>query len=424
MLLSMDINRLKHKLHHNFSRTMTIGKWIVFSIFTGVIMGIISTLFYHSIAFVTTLRENNPYFLALLPVGAVIILLFYHFFHYDQDGGTNLVLSAIQSHDHLPGRMSVLIFFATILSHLAGASVGREGAALQIGGSLGGYLGKRLGLSETDKKTMIMCGMSAAFAGLFGTPMAAAIFSMEVVSVGIMHYAALLPCVLASYIAADISLHFGATPMSFDIAVIPDFDLKGGFYTCLFAIGFGLVSMLFCICLHRFEEGARLLFPNAYVRAAVCGSILLAATLLAGGQSYNGSGVHTIAACMAGEHYRWAFFLKICFTAVSIAAGYKGGEIIPSLSIGASFGSFLASCVHLDPSLAAAVGMGSVFCGVTNCPITSLLLCFELFGMEAAPYFLVAISLSYVVSGYYSLYRSQKIVYSKFKSNFIDKKAD
>ena len=424
MLLSMDINQLKHKLHHNFSRAVITGKWMIFSLLSGIIMGIIGTLFYHSIAFVTTLRENNPYFLALLPIGAVIILLFYHFLHYDNDGGTNLVLSAIHSNDHIPGRMSVLIFFSTILSHLAGASVGREGAALQIGGSLGGYLGKRLGLDETDKKTMIMCGMSAVFASLFGTPIAAAIFSMEVVSVGIMHYAALLPCVLASYVSVGVAHQLGVQSMSFEIAVIPDFDLKGGVYTCVFALAFGLVSMLFCICLHRFEERARLLLPNAYIRAAVCGSILLVGTLLVGDQAYNGSGIHTIAACMAGEHYRWAFLMKICFTSISIAAGYKGGEIIPSLSIGAAFGSFLASCFGLDPSLAAAVGMGSVFCGVTNCPITSLLLCFELFGLEASPYFLVSIALSYVVSGYYSLYRSQKIVYSKFKSNFIDKKAD
>ena len=424
MLAFMNIDQFKHKLSHNFNRALTTGRWIVFSLLCGGIMGAVGTLFYHSIAFVTTLRENNPLFLLLLPFGAAGILLFYHFFHYDNDGGTNLVLSAIQSDDHIPGRMSVLIFFATILSHLAGASVGREGAALQIGGSLGGYLGKLLHLDEREKKTMIMCGMSAVFAALFGTPMAAAIFSMEVVSVGIMHYAALVPCVLASYVAVGVAGFFGAHAGTYTIEVIPAFDFLGGFYTCLFALAFGLVSMFFCICLHRFEQGARFLFKNAYLRAIVLGTVLLVCTALSGDQMFNGSGVRTIAACMRGEHYRFAFLLKIFFTSISIAAGYKGGEIIPSLFIGASFGSLIASLIGLDPSLAAAVGMGSVFCGVTNCPITSLLLCFELFGMEAAPYFLISIALSYVVSGYYSLYRSQKIVYSKFKSNFIDKKAD
>ena len=176
---------------------------------TGIVMGTVGILFYHSIGFVTTLREKDPYFLLLLPVGAVVTYLLYYFAHDENDGGTNLILSAIQSHDHIPGRMSVLVFFSTLISHLAGASVGREGAALQIGGSLGGYLGKLLKLDETEKKTMIMCGMSAAFSALFGTPMAASIFSMEVVSVGIMHYAALVPCVLASYIAFEISQSFG-----------------------------------------------------------------------------------------------------------------------------------------------------------------------------------------------------------------------
>ena len=387
-------------------------------------MGTIGLLFYHSIAFVTILRENNPLFLALLPFGAVIILLMYRLFHYNEDGGTNLVLSAIQSDKHIPGRMSVLIFLATIISHLAGASVGREGASLQIGGSLGGYLGKILHLDEREKKTMIMCGMSAAFSALFGTPMTAAIFSMEVVSVGIMHYQALVPCVIASYIATGLASHFGAVPIHYTIDNIPEFDFVGGLYTGVFAIAFGLVSMLFCVCMRQMEHISRLVLKNQYARAFIGGCVLLVATIISGGQMYNGSGIHTIASCLVGEHYRLAFLWKILFTSVSIASGYKGGEIIPSLSIGASFGSLLATLCGLDPALAASVGMGSVFCGVTNCPISSLLLCFELFGMEAAPYFIISISLSYVVSGYYSLYRSQKIVYSKFQSNFIDKKAD
>lgn len=424
MKLNVDSSLIKHKIHHNAERVITTFRWIVFSMLSGVIMGAVGILFHQGVARAAAFRMQNPYCLFLLPVGAAIILSFYHLLKYDRDGGTNLVISAIQSNDHIPGRMSVLIFFSTILSHLAGASVGREGAALQIGGSLGEYIGRLLRLDEREKKTMIMCGMSAVFASLFGTPMAAAIFSMEVVSVGIMHYAALVPCVLASYVAVGLAQMAGIKPETYTITFIPDFDFLGGFYTCLFAVAFGLVSMFFCICLRQSERMSKVIFRNSYVRAVVCGTVLLVLSLLSGGQTYNGSGIETIEACLSGDHFTFAFLLKIVFTCISIAAGYKGGEIVPSLFIGASFGSMMASFMGLDTSLAAAVGMGSVFCGVTNCPITSLLLCFEMFGMDAAPYFIISISLSYVMSGYYSLYRSQKILYSKFQSNYIDKKAE
>ena len=238
-----------------------------------------------------------------------------------------------------------------------------------------------------------------------------------------MHYAALVPCVLASYIASGIAKTLGGESLHFDILFIPDLTPKEMLCTCLLSIAFGLVSTLFIISLHQSEAFFKSKFKNPYYRAIFCGCLVLIGTLLVGSQTYNGAGTESIGKFLSGDVKPWQFILKILFTSISIAAGYKGGEIIPSLFIGASFGSLMSVILGLDPSLCCAVGMGSVFCGVTNCPITSLLLCFELFGSDAAAYFLISISLSYVVSGYYSLYRSQKIVYSKFKSNYIDKKA-
>ncbi|MBR1628650.1 MAG: chloride channel protein, partial [Lachnospiraceae bacterium] len=298
--MSTKKQKLFHKIDHNLTRAYTTAKWIVFSILTGILMGTVGSLFYHSIGLMTTLRSKYPYFLALLPIGAILTYLLYLLAHDENDGGTNLILSAIQSHDHIPGRMSVLVFLSTLISHLVGASVGREGAALQIGGSLGGYLGKCLKLDETEKKTMIMCGMSAAFSALFGTPMAASIFSMEVVSVGIMHYAALVPCVLASYIASEISHASGGESLHFSIQNIPALDPAGIFYTFILAIAFGLVSMLFCICLHGFEEFFRHILPSPIKRAFVCGSLVLVCTLISGSQTYNGSGVDSLDAFLAG----------------------------------------------------------------------------------------------------------------------------
>ena len=411
---------MKKKIHQNLERVMTVIKWIIYAVMLGSVLGIVGVMFALSIAAATGAREKNPCYLLLLPIAAVFIRYFYHVFHSDDDQGTNIVLSAIHSNDEVPLRMSLLIFASTVLSHLAGASVGREGAALQLGGSLGAWFGRVFNFNAQDKKTMIMCGMSGVFAALFGTPMAAAVFSMEVVSVGIMHYAALLPCVITAYMAHGIAVILGIASPHYDIIAMPAFTLRTGIFTLFYGAACGLVSMIFCILLRQVEKFAHTAFYNRYVRAFVFGTLLLGATIVCGTQEFNGAGGDVIAVAVLGKTYTYAFVIKMLFTAVSIAAGYKGGEIVPSFFIGATFGSLAATLTGANPSLMAAVGIGCVFCGVTNCPISSLLICFELFGLEAAPYFIISIAISYMVSGYYGLYSGQKIVYSKYKSIFID----
>ncbi len=418
-----DKTRFQKKIDQNMERAVTVFKWIVYAVMLGSVLGIIGSLFAYLISMVTAARQANPRFLLLLPFGAVVIRLFYHAFHSDDDRGTNIVLSAIHSNDEVPLRMTVLIFFSTILSHLSGASVGREGAALQLGGSLGNWFGRIFNFNPQDKKTMIMCGMSGVFAALFGTPMAAAVFSMEVVSVGIMHYAALLPCVITAYIAHGIAVLLDIPGEHYAILNMPAFNLSTGAVTLFFGAACGLISMLFCICLRKVEKFAHTYIDNRYLRAFICGLLLLAATYVSGDQFYNGAGADAVAAAVSGKIFTYAFLVKMLFTAVSIAAGYKGGEIVPSLFIGATFGSLVASLIGFNPSLMAAVGTGCVFCGVTNCPLSSLLICFELFGLDAAPFFILSIAVSYTVSGYYGLYSGQKIVYSKYKSIYIDTRA-
>lgn len=416
----MNKKNILHKLNHDKERLITTLKWIVFSFVVGLVLGGVGAVFYHGIKLATDFRLTHPAILFLLPVGAVLIRLLYHTAKYDNDGGTNLVLSAIHSDDDIPKRMAVLIFISTIFSHLVGASVGREGAALQLGGSVGNNMGKLFHFNDTEKKTMIMVGMSAVFSALFGTPMAAAIFSMEVVSVGIMHYAALVPCVIASFVARGVAAYLGAPNAFYVIEEIPAFGLVPGLKTSILAMLCGLVSILFCVVLHQTNTAAKRFMKNPYLRAFVGGCLALCFTLLDGHQTYNGAGVEYIRDCMDGNTDSFAFLIKILFTAICIAAGYKGGEIVPSFFIGASFGCLFGNLMGFSPSLCAAIGMGAVFCGVTNSPITSFIICLELFGMEGAPYFLLSVALSYMLSGYYGLYSSQKIVYSKYKSNYIN----
>lgn len=413
---------LKHKLLHNAKRLGTSIKWVVFSIVSGVLVGSVGTLFYFGMSLVTLVRNKHPYLIFLLPLGGLMIVALYHILHDEKDTGTNLVLSAIHSDDELPLRMAPLIFISTLITHLFGGSAGREGAALQLGGSIGNALGKLFHFDDKDKHIMIMCGMSAAFSALFGTPMAAAIFSMEVVSVGIMYYAALVPCVISALIARGIASSFGVCPEVFYLDVIPRFSIKSAVLISLLAILCAVVSILFCMMLHQSEHFYKKFFKNPYIRIFVGGCIILVLTLFVGNQNYNGTGIHLIAQCIEDNVKPETFFLKMLFTALTLGAGYKGGEIVPSFCIGAAFGCLFGSLIGFSPALCAAVGMAAVFCGVTNCPITSLLISFELFGYDGMPYFLLAIGFSYMLSGYYGLYSSQKIIYSKYKTNYINRK--
>lgn len=413
----------KHKMKHTLERLKTSLKWVLFSILSGIIVGTVGTLFHLAMAAVTLTREKCPWLIFLLPVGGIIIVGCYRLLHDEKDTGTNLVLSAIHSGDELPLRMAPLIFLSTLITHLFGGSAGREGAALQLGGSIGNGLGRLFRFDEKDKHIMIMCGMSAAFSALFGTPMAAAIFSMEVVSVGIMYYAALVPCVISSLIAYAIAQSFGVGTEHFVIRVLPKFTITSAVEISVLAILCALVSILFCILLHQSEHLYKRFFKNAYIRAFIGGCFVIILTLLVGDQRYNGTGMNMIESFFTTDHaIPEAFLMKMIFTAVTLGAGFKGGEIVPSFFTGAAFGCLFGSLTGFCPDLCTAVGMTAVFCGVTNCPITSLLISFELFGFDGMPYFLLAIAFSYMLSGYYGLYSSQKIIYSKYKTNYINKK--
>lgn len=412
---------IRHKIKHNAHRALVSLKWIIFAIIVGIIVGLCGTAFYFALSLVTVLRTQNSWLIFLLPLGGVGIVVMYRILHNEKDTGTNLVISAIHSDDELPLRMAPLIFVSTLITHLFGGSAGREGAALQMGGSIGNALGRLFRFDDKDKHVMIMCGMSAAFSALFGTPMAAAILPMEMVSVGVMYYIALVPCVISSLVAHGIAYSFGVSNEMFIIRSIPKFGIISSIEISVLAILCALVSILFCVLLHKSEDLYKRFFANPYVRAIVGGCIIIVLTLLVGNQDYNGTGINIIAHCINGTVRPEAFLLKMIFTALTLGAGYKGGEIVPSFFTGAAFGCLFGNLLGFSPTLCTAVGMTAVFCGVTNCPITSLLISFELFGYDEMPYFLLATALSYMLSGYFGLYRSQKIVYSKYKTNYINK---
>ena len=405
-----------------FKSSVHLVKWTFFAAIAGLIVGVVSTAFAWSILFVTGVRVAHSWLLFLLPLGGCFIVFMYKKCGVEHSRGTNLVLTTIQSKTELPKKMAPLIFISSVVSHLFGASVGREGAALQLGGSVGAALGSLLKFNDSDRHLMIMAGMSAAFSAIFGTPIAAAVFPMEVISIGLMHFSALLPCVVASLVASHFASSMGINAEAFGIVRLPEFTLFSGGKIFLLAIIVALISELFCLMLTISHKGFDNLFNSQYVGIAVAGCVIIALTLILGTDDYLGAGVPVIIRAMQGDTAWYAFIMKMLFTAICIGAGFKGGEIVPSIFIGATFGSFFSTFAGLPSSLCAACGIAAMFCGVTNCPITTILISTELFGFAGIPYYLISVAVAYVMSGYYGLYHEQRIVYSKKRTVFINQK--
>ncbi len=393
--------------------------WVLMGILVGAVTGVVGTIFYYGLDFATVFREEHPQIIYGLPLGGLFIVWLYRITGRENDKGTNMVLSAVREENGISRKTPPLIFISTIVTHFLGGSAGREGAALQMGGGIGSAM---TGLFRMDKKnvtTMIMCGMSGAFAALFGTPMTAAIFSLEVVSVGILYYAALVPTVISSLVAVSIAQYFGVHAEKFTILEMPGFALLPAIKVILLAMVCAAISEIFCLLLHKSGQFSKEYIKNPYLRVLLGSILLIVLNLLVQTTDYMGAGVQVIERAMSGQVRPEAFLCKMIFTAITLSIGFKGGEIVPTLYVGATFGCLAGQIIGLSPSLCAAVGMAALFCGVTNSPVTSLLLSLEMFGMEAAPYIMLAVAVSYMLSGYDGLYESQRIVYSKYRKKYL-----
>ena len=401
---------------HNFV------KWTILAIVTGGIIGVISSAFGHALSMATSFRKEYPWLLFGVHLAGVIIVFLYKKFGKD-DGGTNQVFSTVRARDEVPATAAPLIFVSTVLTHLTGGSAGREGAAIQLGGSIANQLGRWMKMDEEDTHVIVMCGMSAAFAALFGTPMAAAIFSLEVISVGVMYYTALMPCLIASLMAAGVAGALGIHAEHFFEGFVPSMTVIAGFKFGFVILVCSIVSILFCITLKLVGKAYGRWLKNKYIRIIAAAAIIIVLNLLLQTTDYMGAGTELIVqAVQFGKARPLDFFWKLLLTALTMKAGFKGGEIVPSFCIGATLGCVMGQLVGFEPRLCAACGMIAFFCGVTNCPITSMLIAFELFGFEGVSYYLIAVAVSYATSGYYGLYKDQTIVYSKYKAKYVNQK--
>lgn len=405
---------------------LTFFKWVLVAVAVGLLVGGVGTLFSYAVQGATQLRTQFPWLLYLLPAAGLVIVLLYRACRVPEPKGTDLVITAVRSRERIPFRMAPLIFISTVLTHLCGGSAGREGAALQLGGSLGHWMSRVLRIQDHPARhVFIMCGMSAAFSALFGTPLAATVFALELVSVGVMYYMALVPCAISAVVAVGVARLCGVQAEQFTIEVFPALTVANGLRAVLLAVLCAGLSIVMCLCLHQAGKLYHKAFRNAYLRVAVGGGLVIALTLLVGSRDYLGAGMDVIAAAVEQGHaLPWAFALKLLFTAVTLGAGFKGGEIVPTFFVGATFGCWMGGLLGLPPGFAAALGMAALFCGVTNCPMTTLMLAFELFSFQDAAFFLIVVAVSYMLSGYSSLYSSQKVVYSKLQATLLQREAE
>ena len=414
---------VKHQLGRMGETAKALLLWLVMGSLVGVVCGVAGGAFHYAVDGATFLRGNHPWLVYLLPAAGLIIVWTYRAWGMENDSGTNQIIASVRSGKRPPLKLAILIFVGSALTHLAGGSAGREGAALQIGGSLASGVGRLFKLSERSMNMIVMCGMSGLFSALFGTPLTAAVFSMEVVSIGIFHYSALFPGLLSAYAATGVTRLMGIKPEAYRLIGAPDLGWRPMVQVGALGIVVALLSIVFCVIMHQSARLYKKYLPNQNVRVVVGSILVILLTMVVGNQNYNGTGNHIIEEAVSGHAVPWAFALKIVFTALTLGAGYRGGEIVPTLFVGATFGCTFAPLLGLNPAFGAAIGMIALFCGVVNCPLASILLSVELFGSDAILFFALACGLSYMLSGKFSLYSSQKIVYSKLEPRFIDEHA-
>ena len=379
----------------------------------GSLGGLLGAGFHHALHFVTHLREMNPWLIFLLPVGGLISVGIYTLFRQRSNRGTNQIIDAVLEGEEVSPLVAPTIFLATATTHLFGGSAGREGAALQLGGATASLLGKLFKLNGNDRKILIMSGMSAVFAGLFGTPLTAALFCMEFESVGTIFSPALLPCYLAAFTAAKISGLLGVHAEGLLLETAAAITLGNVWKFLILAILVSFVGILMCWVFHKAEHLAAHAVKNPWFRIIIGGVLVMGLTLLVGDHRYNGAGMDMALGAVEGHANWFDFLLKMLFTAITLAAGFKGGEIVPTFCIGATFGCIAGGLLGLDPGLCGALGLIGLFCCATNSPFASIVLSIEMFGGANLHLFALTCVICFVLSGHSGLYSSQIIEFPK-----------
>ncbi|GAB6169829.1 voltage-gated chloride channel family protein [Clostridium carnis] len=385
-----------------------ILKLSLYSVIVGIIGGTIIGLFLISLEKVTMLNKKYYWLIFILPISGAIMTYLYEAYGRNSHKGNNIIIENINgSNEKINLLMAPLVFCGTVLAHLFGASVGREGTGVQIGGTIASFIGEKFRIKANEKKILLIAGVATGFSAVFGTPLAGTIFALELATIGKITYDAFLPAIVGAFVGNSVVNFIGVSHSHYKIAEVENFESNIIIKVIIMAICFGIASKLFTVFTHKFKVVFSKYFKQKYIRTFIGGIIMVLVTIIIGNRMYNGLSLGLLNDAFDGNIEYYSFFIKLLLTTLCLGAGFQGGEVTPLFVIGSTLGSTLALILGLPFEFAASLGLVGVFAGATKTPIASFVLGVELFGTNNMAFIMIVCIISIFISGKKGIYGSQ-----------------